>query len=131
MTAVGEVEDRVAIQELVAEYDWAWDHGDWDGVVACFTDDGVFVDATGSEHRGLEAIRAFAAASPGSFGVMRHITSAHRVHELGADTARHRCYMVFLSHPDGTRTLDTGEYEDELVRVDGRWRFARREVRFD
>lgn len=126
-----DLEDKIAIHELVADYNWAWDHGDWDGLVACFTPDGVFVDAAGDEHRGAHGIRAFASASPGAFGVMRHITSSHRVTELDADSARHRCYMVFLSHPDGERKLDTGEYEDTLVRVDGVWRFARRVVRFD
>jgi uncharacterized protein (TIGR02246 family) len=125
------VDDKLAIQELVAAYNWAWDHGDWDGVVACFTPDGIFVDAAGGEHAGADAIRRFAEGSPGAFGAMRHITSSHHVTHLGEDRARHRCYMVFLSHPEGERTLDTAEYEDELVRVDGAWRFVRRVVRFD
>jgi len=31
----------------------------------------------------------------------------------------------------GTKLQFTGTYDDELRRVDGRWRFARRTFRFD
>jgi uncharacterized protein (TIGR02246 family) len=126
-----EAAEKIQIHELVADYNWAWDHGDWDGVVACFTPDGVFVDAAGGEHRGAAGIRAFATGSRDLFGVMRHITSSHRVTGIDGSGARHRCYMVFLSHPEGERKLDTGEYDDTLVRIDGGWRFTRRVVRFD
>lgn len=121
---------RLAIHELVARYNMSWDSEDVDGVLACFAPDGVFVDAAGGKHRGREAIRAFVAASPGAFGKMRHITSSHLVELTGA-TARHRCYVVFVSHPAGERVLDTGEYEDAVELSEGSWRFTSRTVAFD
>jgi uncharacterized protein (TIGR02246 family) len=125
------VEDKLAVQELVATYNLAWDGEDVDGVVACFVPDGVFVDAAGGEHAGRDAIREFVVGSYRQFGRMRHITSSHLVDRIGTGGARHRCYVVFVSHPEGERVLDTGEYEDTVVRTESGWRFARRVVRFD
>jgi uncharacterized protein (TIGR02246 family) len=122
---------RLAIHELVATYDMAWDTGDADGVVATFLADGVFVDAAGGAHEGREALHDFVTASPGQFGAMRHITSTHLVDFTSQTEARHRCYVVFVSHPNGERRLDTGGYEDHVVLTDEGWRFARRTVSFD
>jgi uncharacterized protein (TIGR02246 family) len=128
---MNEVEARIAIQELVARYGMCWDSMDVDGVLDCFTEDGVFVDAVGDEHRGRDEIAAFVRGSERQFGAMRHIASTHLVSFEGDGAASHRCYVVFVSHPGGERRLDTGEYEDSVVLEDTGWRFARRVVRFD
>jgi uncharacterized protein (TIGR02246 family) len=124
-------EERLAIYELVARYNMAWDAQDPGGVSGCFTPDGVFVDAAGTEHAGSEAIERFVRASDAQFGRMRHITSTHLVSFSDDRSAVHRCYVIFVSHPGQERVLDTGEYEDHLERVSGDWRFRRRIVRFD
>jgi uncharacterized protein (TIGR02246 family) len=128
---MNEVEAKIAIQELVARYGMAWDSMDVDGVLDCFTEDGVFVDAAGGEHRGRDAIAAFVRGSEEQFGAMRHIASTHLVGFGAGGVAEHRCYVVFVSHPGGERVLDTGEYEDSVVLEGNTWRFARRVVRFD
>ena len=38
------IEDRVAIQDLIAKYCWALDTGDVESFVACFTADAVIVE---------------------------------------------------------------------------------------
>ena len=38
------IEDRVAIQDLIAKYCWALDTGDVESFVACFTPDAVIVE---------------------------------------------------------------------------------------
>lgn len=128
---MNEVEAKIAIQELVARYGMSWDSMDVDGVLDCFTEDGVFVDAVGGEHRGRDAIAAFVRGSEQQFGAMRHIASTHLISLGEGGVASHRCYVVFVSHPGGERRLDTGEYEDSVVREGTVWRFARRVVRFD
>jgi uncharacterized protein (TIGR02246 family) len=122
---------KLDIHELTARYNIAWDTGDVEGVLRCFTADGVFTDAAGGAHRGHDGIRAFVEASPAAFGRMRHITSSHLVDLVDSTSARHRCYVIFISHPGGERVLDTGEYDDHVVLVDGSWRFAARTVAFD
>ncbi|GAC1608859.1 MAG: nuclear transport factor 2 family protein [Mycobacteriales bacterium] len=122
---------RLAIHELVARYNMSWDSDDVDGVLGCFAPAGVFVDAAGGEHRGHDAIRTFVAASPAAFGKMRHITSSHLVEMQTDHAARHRCYVVFVSHPGGERVLDTGEYDDAVELSQGSWRFTSRTVTFD
>lgn len=134
MTGTGSMDTaatKLDIHELVSRYNIAWDTGDVEGVLACFVPDGLFTDAAGGEHRGHANIRAFVEASPAAFGRMRHITSSHLVELNGTASARHRCYVVFVSHPAGERVLDTGEYDDQVVLVDGGWRFATRKVAFD
>jgi uncharacterized protein (TIGR02246 family) len=122
---------QVQIPELVARYNFCWDQGDPDGFVACFTPDGVFVDATGAEHTGPGEISAFVTQSLENFGAMQHVTSSHLVEELGQDAYRHRCYLIFVSHPEGERTVNYGDYDDEVVQVGGALRFRRRVVRLD
>ena len=122
---------RLAIHELVATYNMSWDCEDVEGVVETFVPEGVFVDAAGRTHKAHVRIREFVVASPGQFGAMRHITSSHLVEFTGEASARHRCYVVFVSHPGGERVLDTGSYEDEVVLTAGGWRFVRRTVTFD
>ena len=41
------IEDRVAIQDLIANYCWALDTGDVESFVACFTPDAVLIDLRG------------------------------------------------------------------------------------
>ena len=134
MTGTGSMDIAAAkldIHELVARYNIAWDTGDVDGVLACFVPEGLFTDAAGAEHRGHANIRTFVEASPAAFGRMRHITSSHLVDLSGGTSARHCCYVVFVSHPAGNRVLDTGEYDDQVILVDGSWRFTARTVAFD
>lgn len=122
---------KLQVEDLVSRYNLAWDHHDVQGVVDCFVADGVFVDAAGSGHRGSEEIGEFVAASFLQFGEMRHMTMSHLVSPVDVSRAQHRCYVLFVSHPEGARVLDTGEYEDEIVWEAGNPRFQARTVRFD
>lgn len=122
---------HVEVEELVARYNWAWDHHDVQGVVDCFAADGVFVDAAGDAHRGHEEIRQFAEASYSLFGEMRHMTMSHLVSQADGSVVQHRCYVLFVSHPKGDRVLDTGEYEDEVDLEGDKPHFRSRIVRFD
>lgn len=122
---------QLEVEELVARYNWAWDHHDVQGVVDCFAPDGVFVDAAGGKHRGSAEIQKFIQGSFAQFGEMRHMTMSHLLSPVEGSRAHHRCYVLFVSHPDGARVLDTGEYEDEVRWDDGRPHFSTRLVRFD
>lgn len=51
------VEDRKAIQDLYADYNFAIDAGDADSWLECFTSDGTFQRPTGCRHGAGRALR--------------------------------------------------------------------------
>jgi hypothetical protein len=111
---------------LVASNSQLGDAAEWDAVGELFVDDAV-LHCFGNDYVGREAIVAFMARMVRG----KHILSVPRI-ELsdGGDRAEVATDMVFVRHPDLV-VFGTGVYRDVLVRRDGRWRFARREIRLD
>jgi hypothetical protein len=122
-------DDRLAIAELLAAYCHAIDHGRWDDLGGLFSEDcrldfgtvmGVF--------EGREGLRRFTELLRGTGLFMRHYTTNLVVRGDGA-RAFAESYVLAITGPAGSRTQTTGRYDDELVKVDGRWRIrARRAV---
>ena len=52
---------------------------------------------------------------------------------VSGDTAQSRCFLMMTSttKEGGTKIVIAGEYEDALVKRDGRWLFLRRKVHMD
>ncbi len=129
-------DDRAAIENLMARYLFALDFFDADAYAECFTEDGVLDWAMGQIH-GREAIRAEAARMKASmakvFGdgtILRHFATniAIRVEDDRAWT-RAAWFEAYNNGPAGGPAMGTfGHYEDELVRVDGRWLFRFRKI---
>lgn len=120
-----------AAAQLVTKYNRDWDEGRAEGVSACFTPEGVFVDALGNAHEGHAGIGAFVRQSRELFGSMRHLTANHVVEEV-SDGWTHHCYVTFVSgigRPD--KALATGYYNDEFVLTDAGPRFRIRRVYLD
>lgn len=125
MSFSGPVEDRQAIRELYDSYADAGSRADRAGWLDCYAP-----DARWKSHyfdlRGIEAIAATYDA------IMAEVIDTTFFLQMGAievdgDTARVRCQQAeSLLYPDGTTYDLTGQYEDELVRREGRWRFLDR-----
>jgi uncharacterized protein (TIGR02246 family) len=135
-----EVLDRLEIRDLVCAYAQAVDRPDPEGVAALFTEDGVLVAY--AEPGAAEPVtrRQGRAALTKAIGTVRgyratsHNIGSHLV-RLDGDVARGetRCvaYHV-LDGSDGERMLVWHlRYLDTYARVEGRWRFAERELRVD
>ena len=75
-------------------------------------------DAVGNLMSGREALVAFAASVHGA----RHVV-ANPVVDIAGDTATVRAYIL-LSHGEPLSVV--GTYEDDVVRTDDGWRFAKR-----
>jgi uncharacterized protein (TIGR02246 family) len=113
-------EDREEIRELLARYNHAVDSHQVEEWAGLFTDDGVF-DSGGRTLKGADELRSFAESVPVG---LRHVV-ANEIIDLDGDQATVRAYLFILAgKPAAIAT--TGVYEDEVRRVDGRWRFARR-----
>ena len=140
-------QDRAEIEDLMARYLFAMDYNDFDTYAETFTEDGTLEFARGAV-TGRENIRAaakgFKEAVAGIYknvdgnpAVLRHVL-CQSVIRVEGDRAWHTGFWFETANdgprtPDGSRltpALGTfGIYEDELVRVDGEWKFHYRNIR--
>lgn len=132
--------DRAAIEELLARYLFAIDYSDWDAYVATFAEDGELEFAAGVS-KGHEAIRETVTRFAGSIGrvyhtedgqpaILRHVILQSSIRVEGHRAWGRSLWLEMANHgPGDTMKMGTyGIYEDEFVKVDGRWLIARRNV---
>jgi hypothetical protein len=134
-------DDRAYIQDLQARYLFAFDFGDAEGYAGTFAPDGILNFGWG-EIKGREAIAKFisdgrksteAARAKVPAGerptIGRHIIS-NIVITVNGKTARAVAYWTHMqSGSNGRGTVDFfGHYEDELVKIKGKWYFSRRNI---
>ena len=122
------VEDRQAIAELRARYCHLLDERRWPEFVDLFAEDGVF--------EGLSAVRGhkalmefFGTRVPAMTEEFWHFCTNGTV-DLDGDRATGRISLEYLSVVKGVSYVSAGHYDDEMVRVDGVWRFAARRITF-
>ena len=120
--------ERDAITRLMVRYADRIDANDPAGAAACFAPDGLGV--YWGDYRGREAIAERLTGILAGFHATSHHLTNVQIELTGETTARAQSY-VYAFH----RLKDTfqhmhywGRWVDELVRVDGEWLFARREV---
>ncbi len=126
---VARIEDRLAINDLVAAYCTAIDSRDLDGFVDCFTEDGVLRHADGVMRiDGRAALREYYTKRFGDYGVTFHYPHTHTVEIDGSDEA----HGVVTAHAEmalnGEAWIAAFRYTDRYRRENGRWRFAEREL---
>ena len=120
------VEDRLEILELAARYSHAFDYGDTDAFVETFTQDGVVTNGQDTLS-GAEELRAFAAKHAQGSLNGRHWTCNHVIDGDG-ESATHSSYLMIVRMNETPIIGATGIYRDSLKKVDGEWRFVRREI---
>jgi len=135
-------EDRAMIEDLQARYMFAMDFRDADAYAATFTKDGV-LDYGAGELRGRDAIRNFilesrknaeAQAAKDTSGQYR-ATGRHNITNIvvkvDGNKAVGRAYWFHYGNdtPKRTAVLNSfGHYEDEMVKVNGKWLFSKRKI---
>ena len=129
------VKDRIAINDLLAEYAWALDTGDVDALVACFTPDAIVIEEVFEEPdhwQGRENIRRFAEHFrnvPNFPGRQHHISQAV-VKGDGTRCSVRAFVFVTECHGEPPYALRfTGYYDDNLVKSRGKWLFKQRIIR--
>ena len=131
------IEDRIALQDLIAAYSWALDTGDAEALVACFTEDcrmmeEVFEDPDIWEgHDGIRGLVKHYSNAPGFPGRQHHVTQVqYTPQEDGSVTLRGFAFVTEC-HGEPPYTLRfCGYYSDHAVKgADGEWRFKTRTVR--
>lgn len=123
------VEDVLAIQKLLADYNHAIDFGDADAFAGMFVEDGA-LDTGNGPTTGRAALKDFAAALPGMVPGLRHLISNVTVDGDG-DTATTKAYLqgwVTAGGAGEAKLIVSGVYRDTLRREDGAWRFVTRDL---
>jgi ketosteroid isomerase-like protein len=135
-------EDRAEIENLQARYMFALDFRDADAYASTFTEDGV-LDYGAGEIVGRQAIHDFidgmrrneeAAALDDESG-LRPAAGRHSITNLvlriDGNRAYSRAYWFHMGNANPERSAELtsfGHYEDELIRVDGKWLFSHRKI---
>ena len=132
--------DRAEIEDLMSRYLFAMDYGDIDSYMATFTDDAELEFATGT-YAGKDAIRTavtrfkdnigkFYTIEDGSPATLRHVLlqAVIRVEGDRAWTSSLWMEMANDGPKDSFKMGTFGIYEDEVLKVDGRWLFTKRRI---
>ena len=128
---------RAEVEQLMWDYVRAADTLEADAYVALFTQDGAFNQVKGRQAlhdmiTGMVDAQAPRRASGQLAGDMHHIISNQRIEVLGPERARVHYYWQTIFGGPGVepapRVAAVGNGVDEVVRTDGRWLIASRNV---
>lgn len=128
------LEDKFAIEELIARYNQSLDGGDYPTWVACWADDAI-LDGIGQYLTGKGQIQAFADKYEGAIRSkiqgLKHYT-VNILSTVDGDKATSSSYLQLVNTTEkGVQIRFTGRYEDELKRINNKWQFARRKLHQD
>jgi uncharacterized protein (TIGR02246 family) len=122
------LEDLVEINQLFIDYGIALDAGDFETYGSLFAPDGQAMLGPMGRAQGPAAITEMMQRVLGdSVGSTYHVISSPVV-EIDGDTATARVMWTVVNRgPAGEAALKgIGHHRDELVKVDGRWKFYKR-----
>jgi uncharacterized protein (TIGR02246 family) len=122
------LEDLMEIHQLFVDYGLALDAGDFDTYASLFADEGEVLLGPVGRAKGRDEIKDLMTKTLSSgVGSSYHIISSPQV-QLDGDTATSEVMWTVVNRTrEGQATLTMiGRHRDELVRENGRWRFARR-----
>ena len=132
--AAQELRDRTAIHQLLMDYGRTIDERDFEAFGALFTSDGEYGGA-GAMTQGPEAIaegmRSVFAANALGFGEPNFHVFFNEVIQLNGDAATSTSMSFYIVPGENNlpKIAMMAEYEDAIVRIDGEWKFRRRQVR--
>jgi uncharacterized protein (TIGR02246 family) len=129
------IEDRVAIQDLIANYCWALDTGDIESFVACFTPDAVLIEEVFEDpdvwkgHDGIRELIEHYSQSAGFPGRQHHVTQTQVTGDAERCQVRSFAFVTECRGEPPYTLRFTGYYEDSVVKVNGEWLFRERIIR--
>lgn len=123
---LAQLRDRIAVQELSARYNRAFDDVDVETWLDTFTHDGE-MSLNGREWLGQDALRRLITRV--GFGMVHMTTDAVVIVE--GDRAVQQCSLLLLRRQRdraAVSLITSGRYTDTLVRTTSGWRFRRRDA---
>ena len=128
MSFTGPIEDRIAIRERYDAYSDAVTGSDLDDYLECWSHDGVRT-GDGGECSGRQEIRAHWEAMFDWMDRMAFFSQPASIEVDGDRATASANTLEFLRLKTGDSHRVVGNYQDELVRDGGIWRFASRHYR--
>ncbi|QFU75147.1 nuclear transport factor 2 family protein [Halioglobus maricola] len=123
------IEDELTLQDLMATYVDAANRRDGNAWASTWAEDGCW-NLMGMEVEGREAILALWRQVLAGFEFAVLMPSSHRF-EINSDRATGHWYLQeFTRDLEGQSMFALSRYDDEYVRVNGRWLFKRRSYQF-
>jgi hypothetical protein len=131
------IEDRVALEDLMAAYSWALDTGDVDALVACFTPDARMVEEVFEDpdiwegHEGIRAVAEHYRNAPGFPGRQHHVSQTQYFpQEDGSVKMRSFAFVTECEGEPPYLLRFAGYYDDVAVKnAQGAWLFQSRTIR--
>lgn len=123
--------DRLAIIELANVFENAFDTGQVDEHMQVWVDDLVFESPFGT-YTDRNAYRQWVDGfihTTRKAGGTRHLIT-NNVIKLNGNSATAMCYLVIVS-PKLRAIIATSVFEDELVKINGSWKFKKRKLSID
>jgi hypothetical protein len=132
-STVSQANDIVLIQNLTAQYALAMDEARMEDWRACWCPDELnpcFENPAG-KFVGKEGFDRLIPVLTQRIAGKRHFMTNIAVSIVDENTANQTCYMMILSKTGVPSIQGTAVYRDELVKVDGIWKFKTRKIEFD
>lgn len=125
------LDEKDAIREVLAEYCFRLDGGDYDGMAALFSADGTWDTAFG-KGTGRAAIAQLARDIRARAGDNRpraiHLVTNIVIALHGERATVRSNWTVVQNSPDGPKIGSGGAYADEMEKQAGEWRFRYRKI---
>ncbi len=127
---MSQLEDRLAIGEVIIRYADSIDQCDYDRYCTCFTDDVEVAGFSAGSIKGLAEYREWVSAARNKYGRTQHMIGNIQV-TVNGDTGTLRSYVQAThelpSDPDHLFVL-WAAYNDEMVRTNDGWKIKRHEL---
>lgn len=123
---IQEIGDRLEIQDLVAAFADAVNHMNPSQLREICVPEVAFIIKGWTELQGIDAMVGFLSGMIGHWDVIFQAVSSGRL-VVASETAQGSWYTTeYGRYKDGNEVFLGGLYEDQYVKVDGRWLFASR-----
>lgn len=128
------IEDRIAIDDLYADYVWALDSGDVKQFLTLFADDAIFGDTAGNRYQGHAAIGKYVTGLVNlpAFRGRQHYLSGLRFEQTGVRIGVKGYWLVTKwTKATGAKAVEVAGWSDDaFVKIAGQWRFSQRIVHY-